>query len=77
MDVFARSLIAADRILNESDYRILRKKRYSSFDEGEGKFFESGALTLEDLREIALSKEKPSLVSGRQELYENLVNQFI
>jgi xylose isomerase len=65
MDTFARALIAADRILNESDYRILREKRYSSFDGGDGKSFEEGKLTLEDLRKYALSKEKPKLVSGK------------
>jgi len=77
MDTFARALVAADRILNESDYRILREKRYGSFDHGDGKKFEAGKLTLEDLKEIAGSSEKPALVSGRQELYENIVNQYL
>jgi xylose isomerase len=77
MDVFARALIAADRVLNESDYRIMREKRYASFDHGDGKKFEERKLTLEDLQKKALSSEKPSLISGRQELFENIVNQCL
>jgi xylose isomerase len=77
MDTFARALMAADRILNESDYRILREKRYASFDTGEGKKFENGKLTLEDLKKVALSIGRPPLVSGKQELYENIVNQYL
>ncbi len=77
MDTFARALMAADRILNESDYRILREKRYASFDTGEGKKFENGKLTLEDLKKVAGSIGRPPLVSGKQELYENIVNQYL
>jgi xylose isomerase len=77
MDTFARALMAADRILNESEYKIMRQKRYASFDRGDGKKFEEGKLTLEDLKKIAISSERPSLVSGRQELYENIVNQYL
>ena len=42
-------MIAAD-ILEHSDYRKMRAERYASFDAGEGKAFEDGKLTLEDLR---------------------------
>lgn len=77
MDVFARALIIADRILSESDYKKLRKERYSSFDSGNGKKFEQGELSLEELREIALKNGEPEQISGRQELYENIINQYI
>ena len=53
MDTFARALVIADKILKESDYLKMRKKRYESFDKGKGKDFEKGKLTLENLREIA------------------------
>ena len=36
MDNFARALIIADQIMKESDYKKMRKKRYSSFDRGHG-----------------------------------------
>jgi xylose isomerase len=77
MDIFARSLIVADRVLNTSEYRSLREKRYESFDKGKGNDFENGKLTLENLKEIAESIEKPSLISGKQELFENIINQNI
>lgn len=76
MDSFARSLIIADNILNNSPYKKLRKERYASFDEGKGKDFEQGKLTLEELRNIA-EADAPSVISGRQEYFENIINQFI
>ena len=77
MDVFARSLIIADNILNNSDYLRLRKERYSSYDSGKGKEFENGNLTLEDLRKIAISNGEPNKTSGKQELFETLINNHI
>ncbi|HEX3006329.1 MAG TPA: xylose isomerase, partial [Bacteroidales bacterium] len=77
MDVFARSLIVADRIVKESDYLKLRKERYSSYDNGKGAEFEAGKLTLEDLREVALKAGEPKKISGKQELYEAIINMYI
>src|SRR5690606_24218290 len=47
MDAFARSLLIANDILENSDYNALRKARYASFDAGKGKEFEDGKLTFE------------------------------
>jgi len=77
MDTFARALIAADKILNDSEYPKLRRERYASFDSGEGKKFENKELSLEDLREIAVEKGEPPKISGKQEYYENLLNNYI
>ncbi|HLP72433.1 MAG TPA: xylose isomerase [Bacteroidales bacterium] len=77
MDTFARALLIADKILKESDYLKLRKKRYESFDKGEGKDFETGKLTLEKLREIAQQTGEPEKRSGKQELFEQLINMYI
>ncbi len=77
MDVFAKSLLVADAILQNSDYRKLRKERYASFDSGNGAAFEAGRLKLEDLQKIAGEVGEPSLTSGKQELYENILNQFM
>lgn len=77
MDVFARSLIIADNILSTSPYRKLRKERYSSFDSGKGREFEEGKLTLEDLHAYAVSNGEPAQISGKQERFENIINQFI
>jgi xylose isomerase len=73
MDVFARGLIAADHILQNTDYKKLRHERYASFDGGNGAKFEKGELTLETLSEIARQSGEPLPVSGRQELFEQIV----
>ena len=77
MDAFARALMIAADILENSDYRKMRAERYASFDAGEGKAFEDGKLTLEDLRTIALRDGEPKQISGKQELYEMIVNLHI
>ncbi|MDB5125569.1 MAG: xylA [Mucilaginibacter sp.] len=77
MDVFARALITADNILQKSEYKKLRSDRYASYDTGQGKAFEEGKLTLEDLRSYAIESGEPATTSGRQEYLENLINRFI
>ncbi len=77
MDTFARALLTAERILTESDYLKLRKKRYSSFDNGKGAEFEEGELSLEDLYKIAKESGEPEQISGKQELYEAIINMYI
>ena len=77
MDVFARSLIIADKILNESDYLKMRAERYASFESGKGADFENGKLKLEDLYSIAKEVGEPKQVSGKQELLEHLINCYI
>jgi len=78
MDAFARALETAAAILEESPYLSMLKERYASFDEGKGKAFEEGKLTLEELRQYALSLGKePAQISGKQELYEAIVNMYI
>jgi xylose isomerase len=77
MDVFARSLLIAENILTNSDYLKLRKERYASYDSGKGKDFEAGKLGLEDLREIAVASGEPKRTSGKQELFETIINNYI
>ena len=77
MDAFARALIIADNILNKSEYKKLREERYASFDKGNGKAFEEGKLTLEDLRNLAAQDGEPEMKSGKQEYFENIINRFI
>jgi len=76
-DTFARALLAADKIISSSDYENLRQKRYNSFDSGKGKDFENGKLSLTDLYELAKANGELQLRSGKQELFENIINQYI
>lgn len=76
-DVFARALLIADKIISDSPYEALRQKRYSSFDQGHGKDFEQGKLNLSDLYDLAKANGEIKLQSGKQELFENILNQYI
>ncbi|MBK5196070.1 MAG: xylose isomerase [Proteiniphilum sp.] len=78
MDVFARALEAAAAILEESPYTKMKEERYASFNDGKGKAFEEGKLSLEQMREYALALgREPDQISGKQELYEAIVNMYI
>ena len=77
MDAFARALLAADNILKKSNYKKLRKQRYASFDRGMGRNFEKGKLTLEDLIIYTEKNGEPPQISGKQELFENIINQYV
>lgn len=76
-DTFARALLTADKIITSSAYNKLRTDRYSSFDAGKGKEFEEGKLDLKALYEIAKENGELTLQSGKQEFFENIINQYI
>ena len=77
MDAFARALITADTILQQSDYKKVRTDRYASYDSGKGAAFEEGKLSLEDLRAYAIENGEPAVRSGKQEYLENIINRHI
>ena len=51
--------------------------RYASFTSGKGADYAAGKLTLEDLRTIAKEAGEPQQLSGKQELFEALINMYI
>ncbi|MDR0658171.1 MAG: xylose isomerase [Mediterranea sp.] len=77
MDVMARALENAATFLAESPYKKMLAERYASFDSGKGAAFEAGKLTLEDLVAYAKANGEPRQISGKQELYEALLNMYI
>ncbi len=77
MDTLARGLMIADKILKESDYLKMRKKRYASFQSEKGKAFEKGKLKLDDLAKLAAKSGEPKQISGKQELLESMINQYL
>ena len=77
MDAFARGLEVAHALLTESPWEQWRKERYASFDSGAGQEFERGALSLPDLAGLAARLGEPHQASGKQERYENLLNQYL
>ncbi len=77
MDAFARALLCAAEILENSDYRQWRKARYASFDTGAGAAFEQGNATLEDLADYARREGEPEQISGKQEKFERLISLYL
>ncbi len=77
MDAFARGLEVAHMLLNQSALPAMRKQRYASFDSGNGAKFEQGSLDLVALRDLAAANGEPKQISGQQELYQNILNQYI
>ena len=77
MDIMARALETAAAILENSPYKKMVADRYASFDNGKGKEFEEGKLTLEDVVAYSKSVGEPAQISGKQELYEAILNMYI
>ena len=76
MDAMARALESAAALLEESPLCQMVKERYASFDEGLGKRFENGELTLEDVYAYGKEVNEPKQTSGKQELYEAILNMY-
>ncbi|WP_321331455.1 xylose isomerase [uncultured Bacteroides sp.] len=76
MDVMAHALENAAALLNESPYKKMLANRYASFDAGKGKEFETGKLTLEEVVAYAKANGEPKQTSGKQELYEAILNMY-
>ncbi|OLK87470.1 xylose isomerase [Xanthomonas oryzae pv. oryzae] len=76
MDAFARGLEVANALLTSSPLEQWRAERYASFDNGTGADFAAGKITLADLAAHAAGNA-PKHISGRQEAYENLINQYL
>ena len=76
MDAMARALENAAALIEESPIQKMVAERYSSFDAGLGKKFENGELTLEDVYEYGKQVGEPKQTSGKQELYEAILNMY-
>lgn len=75
-DTFARALLIANAVLENSPYQSLLDTRYSSFTSGKGSEFAQGKLSLTDLYDYAGKNGEPEQISGKQELFENILNQY-
>lgn len=77
MDAFARGLKIAHSILEDGRLEDFKSQRYSSFDSGIGTQIERGKVSMEELESYTLMNGEPTTPSGRQEMLENLINEFI
>ena len=76
MDAMAHALLSAADIIQKSPIPAMVKERYASFDKGKGKKFEQGKMTLEEAYEYGKKVGEPAQTSGKQELYEAIINMY-
>jgi xylose isomerase len=77
MDAFARGLKVAAAIIEDGALADFVRGRYASYDGGIGRKIEQGKVGFRELERYALDHGEPERISGRQELLENLVNQYL
>ncbi|MBN1476908.1 xylose isomerase [Candidatus Sumerlaeota bacterium] len=77
MDAFARGLKIAAKILRSGKFEKFKSKRYAEWDTPFGRKIERGQVTFEDLERHTLAHGEPRQQSGRQEMLENMLNEFI
>lgn len=76
MDIFSRGLEKAGQLIEDRRIPSMLKERYASFETGNGKAFAEGKLTLDQVASLAKPYEQVAKTSGKQELYENILNQI-
>lgn len=77
MDTFARGLKVAARLIEDRVFEDFKDNRYSSYKEGIGKDIIENKVGLKELEAYALENGVTPNVSGRQELLEGILNQYI
>ena len=78
MDTFAMGLKIAAAIRAEGQLEQLLGERYASWDTGIGAEIEAGKHDLKSLEAYMLQQgEITPNTSGRQELFENVINRYI
>ncbi|MEN9834067.1 MAG: xylose isomerase [Pseudomonadota bacterium] len=77
MDTFAFGLEVAANLIEGGALSKLRSARYQSFQSGIGREFTHGKVSLAQLRDFAADLPVFTPDSGKQELVENIVNQYL
>ncbi len=77
MDVCARALLIAEKMLQDGQLESLKAARYAGWDSEEGRAILDGRRSLAELADQVLETHAdPQPVSARQEFLENLVNRY-
>ena len=77
MDAFARGLKIAHKIAEDGRMSSFISERYASYDSGIGAEIAAGSTSLDALDAHAQSIKAPQLPSGRQEMLENIINDYL
>jgi xylose isomerase len=77
MDTFARALVVADRLIRDKALSGPTAERYTGFKRGLGRKVMRGEATLPQLERWAAQQGEPAKTSGRQEMLENVLNDYL
>ncbi|MBW8001320.1 MAG: xylose isomerase [Planctomycetes bacterium] len=77
MDAFARGLKIAAKMIEDGRFAAAVKERYATWDSGIGADIEAGRVGFEELEKYTLKNGEPEIKSGRQEMLENILNEYI
>ena len=77
MDTFAKGLKTAAKIYEDGVLENFKEMRYASYNSGIGKEIIDGKTNFVELEKYALEHDQIENKSGRQELLEAIVNQYI
>lgn len=77
MDAFAQGFKIAYRIVEDGIFDKFIAKRYASFNTGIGKDIVEGKVGFKELEAYTFENGEPEITSGRQEMLESILNQYI
>ncbi len=77
MDAFAHGLKVAHKLLETRELEDFVSKRYASYQSGIGQQIIQGKVGFKELEQYALEHDQIVNVSGRQEMLEAILNQYI
>ena len=77
MDAFARGLKIATRMMADGVLVDHVKQRYAGWDGELGRRIEAGQAGFAELEQYSLEHGEPEIVSGRQEMLENILNEYL
>jgi len=77
MDAFAKGLKVAAKLIEDRVFEDFKANRYASYQDGIGKDIMEKKVGFKELEAYALANGTTPNVSGRQELLESILNQYI
>lgn len=77
MDAFARGLKGAAKMIEDGVFENAVKERYAGWDKKLGSKIESRQIGFDELEAFTIENGEPKVQSGRQEMLENILNEYI
>ncbi len=77
MDTFAKGLKVASRLVEDGVFEKFIESRYESYTSGIGKDIRDGKATFKELEAYAMKNGVKSIKSGRQEMLEAILNDYL